>query len=138
MARLLLLVAVLLPLLGFYRDIPSECAVGMYLPPIPGTPHPNEQIITYRPTATTTFRLKYGTSPNKLTSYADGGAAGQSSTNDTRDDFTLSGLSADTQYYWLVECSENSKWKDSGQNLMNQGLAPSLLCRHFGREIERK
>jgi len=83
----------------------------MYLPPIPGTPQPDEQIISMRPTATTTFRLRYGTSPNKLVTYADGGAGGQSINADTRGGFTLPGLSAATRYYWLVECSENSKWK---------------------------
>lgn len=111
MLRWLLLLATLVPLLGLYRDIPSECAVGMYLPPMPGSPQSDGQIISYRTAAEGTFRLRYGTSANKLAEYADGGASGQLTTADTRDDFTLSGLSANTKYHWLVECSEGGKWK---------------------------
>lgn len=100
--------------------IPSECAVDMYLPPMPGTPDTDGQEIALVPATTADFRLCYATSPGVLcgaATYATGGDSGQTVTGNTRGEFAITGLSANTKYHWRVECSQHGRWRHgwSGQ-----------------------
>ncbi len=109
--RLLALLFSAVWLLGTSFDIPSQCQNGVYLPPMPGTPQPNDQVIRMIPAVTTTYRMRYGTNPGNMATWSTGGSTGQEITADNRGEFAMSSLTADTQYHWQVECSEDSRWK---------------------------
>jgi len=113
---LILLVLAALLSLGAAGDLPiaSQCRTGMYLPPMNGSPDDDAMEIALVPSATETFRLCHSESKGELcgnATFATGGSTGQSVAANTRGEFQLTSLAANTKHYWRVECDEDGRWK---------------------------
>lgn len=105
--KLLSLLACLWWSLGFV--ISSQCETELRKPPYPGTPQSTEQHVTLVPDTTATFRLRYGTTPGTLTSFLPD-SDGVEITAGNRGAFDLSGLTANTRYYYQVQALESGRW----------------------------